>query len=98
MFFKKKKSAKTNLQDLIDIAQAHLATIDLDSPEYKKAFNKLEKLYKLQSLEKTTGFHVSPDTLVAAAASILGIIIIVAYEHAHTITSKSVSLLPRNRI
>lgn len=97
MFFKKKTPAQTNLQEQIDNAQTQLDSTDVLSPEYDKILNTLEKLYKLQSLDKT-GFKVSPDAVVAAAASILGIIIIVAYEHAHTITSKSISFVPKTKI
>lgn len=96
--FKKKTPTQTNTQELIDNAKAQLDMFDAASDDYLKVLTNIERLQKLQSLERTTGFHVSADTIAAGAFSLAGILIIVSYEHLHPMLSKAVGFVPKNRI
>lgn len=76
------------------IAQVHDRLHDLqpDTQEYARVVDQLVKLEKLQE-ETTSKKHPSPDALVAAVASVAGILLIVAYEHGHVMTSKALTLV-----
>lgn len=58
-----------------------------DSPEYPKLLKRLEKLMKMRKLKNNR--WPSADTLVLAGANVLGILIIVSYEHVHVVTTKA---------
>lgn len=76
-------------------AYTHLLTLPAGSDEY---FKQLEVLAKLTSLkEKNPSRRVSPDAVLTVCGSLAGIIIIVVYEHAHVVTSKAMSQLPRTK-
>ena len=92
--FWKKTPAQINLQKQIDAAEMLLNSHDVLSPEHDKIIIQIKKLYELQSANKT-GFKVSPDAMVAALASIGGILIIVNYEHVHVLASKAISFVPK---
>lgn len=51
-----------------------------------------QKLHQ-EMLDSTRKKRVSPDTLVAVAGNLLGIIVIVGYENKNVITSKALSFL-----
>ena len=61
------------------------------SEEYQICIKHLKSLEKLKN--NTRSRRPSPDAMLAAGGSILGILIIVAYEHSHVLTSKSLSFL-----
>jgi hypothetical protein len=66
-----------------------------DSEEYPKLIANLEKLHKLKADKKPS--RVSPDTIAIIAGNLLGILIIVAYEEKHVITSKAFTMATTNR-
>lgn len=66
-----------------------------DSDEYATMLNRLERLYKLK--EKHAPKQVSPDTMLIVAGNLLGILIIVGYEHGHVIVSKAIGFAGRLR-
>lgn len=68
---------------------------DLDSEEYPQLLSYLERLSKLRSNERPG--RVSPDTMAAVAGNILGILIIVAYEQKHVMTSKALGFVPKTK-
>lgn len=64
---------------------------DLDSEQYSKNLEHLERLSKLRTQERPG--RVDLDTMVAVAGNILGIVIIVAYEQKHVMTSKGLGFV-----
>jgi len=66
---------------------------DPNSEEYSELMSQLERLSKLRTHERPG--RISPDTVVIVAGNILGILIIVAYEHSHAMTSKAFGLIPK---
>lgn len=66
-----------------------------DSPEYPILLAQLEKVMEIRASKDKR--RITPDTLVLAGANVLGILIIVAYEHAHVITSKAKDYVLKTR-
>lgn len=64
---------------------------EVDSKEYADLLDRLGKLHKLRQDEKPD--QVSTDTLVAAGAQILGILLILNHEHLNMITSRALPFI-----
>jgi hypothetical protein len=95
--FNKKTAAYTNLQELIDHAQAQLDSYEPDAPEYDKILDQIERLYKLQSREKETS-RVSPDVIVTVIANLAGIALILNHERLHVVTSKALGFVVKSKL
>lgn len=78
-----------------DRALRELEKHQMDSPDYAKTLESTIKLHKLKLEEKT--FSVSKDTLVVVAANLVGILMILRYEHANVITSRAMNLILKPR-
>lgn len=91
---KKTKNETTSLEAQIERVLTFMAGAEIGSEDYTKAANQLDQLYKMRGLKKPPRF-ASADAWVGAGASLLGIIVIVAYEHGHTITSKAVGFVKK---
>lgn len=80
-----------------EIARAvlELQTHEPNTKEYGEMLDRLTKLQKIRQEEKPK--TASPDSVLAAAANLLGIAIIVQHEHFHVITSKAMSFVSRLR-
>lgn len=63
-----------------------------DSEEYSAAADQLIKLMKLKR-ELNPSWRPSPDALVGAAGSVLGIVLILHYEKLGIITSKALAFV-----
>jgi hypothetical protein len=61
-------------------------------PEFATQLNYLERLHKLKT-EQRQKSKVSPDTIVMVLGNLAGILIIVAYENKHVLTSKGMSFI-----
>lgn len=90
--FQKKES---KLDEPIDAVLTRMKDAKPDSDEYKKLLNNLDKLMELQREERSSG--ISPDAVVSAVASLLGILTIVAYEQKHVMTSKALGFVLRSK-
>jgi hypothetical protein len=66
-----------------------------DAPEYPALLASLERLTELRTTSRSA--RVSPDTMAIVAGNLLGILVIVAYEHTHVVVSKSLPLLLKTR-
>jgi hypothetical protein len=64
-----------------------------DSEEYSKYLASLEKLYKLKAEQRRA--PISSDTLATIVGSFMNILLIVAYEQKHVMTSKGFSHIIR---
>ena len=68
---------------------------DTTSTRYSQISDQIVKLYKLK--ETASKSRVSPDAWVAAGSSLLGILFILNFEHAHAFTSKAAAFVMKNR-
>lgn len=67
-----------------------------DSDEYSEMIKHLEKMRNWRA-EEQTQTRVSPDTLAIVAGNILTVLIIVAYEQKHVVTTKALGFLMRGK-
>lgn len=67
----------------------------VSSEEYASLVDQLIRLHKLRNEEKSA--EVSKDTLVLAGTNLLGILLIISYEHKHVITSKALPMIQKPR-
>lgn len=96
--FSLRKSADPTLID-VEIARLHANLADNDQPHSKEYAATVDQLLKLSKHKEEVNSKrkVSPDALVTAGASILGILIIVGHEHAHVITTKAIGFVTKAR-
>lgn len=92
---KKVDESQTALDETITQLMHDMKMMDGDSEEYATCLNRLERLMKQK--EKFAPKRISPDTLVLVGANLLGIVIIVAWEHGHVISSKALSHIVKPR-
>jgi hypothetical protein len=83
------------LDEPIDKVLARMDKIDLFSEEYSALLTELERLVRLQNEEKYK--RVSPDTMAVVFGNLLGILIIVGYEHGHVIGSRGLNFILRTK-
>lgn len=67
------------------------------SPEYPALHDQFVELTKLRH-EEQRARKVKPEALAAVAGNLLGILVIISYEHAHVITSKGLSFVRPNQV
>lgn len=89
-----RKDQPTPLDDLIEDAYAALKGMDESTEAYSEALRNLKELLEISATEKKRTTP-SPEAILSAAASLAGIVLILAFEQKHVITTKSLSLLPR---
>lgn len=82
----KKKSNK--LDEQINAVLGEMAEYGPDSPEYPELLTTLERLSELRRKDHPR-FRPSADAIVGALASVGGIVLIVAYEQRHVLSSKA---------
>lgn len=91
----KKPVQKTQLDEAIDLATRALAGYEPHSEEYAKTVEQLTALNAIR--EDTHTDRLSKDTLALILGNLAGIVVIVAYEHSHVITSKALSFLTKSK-
>lgn len=87
MFGKFRRGGPSKYDAPIEKALASMETYDTDDAEFADALNFLERLTKLKEAEKPNVRKVSPDTLALVLGNLAGILVIVAYEQKHVMTS-----------
>lgn len=90
-FFKKNETVEPLDIAISDLFEA-LRENDKTSEEYSNAADQLIKLIKLQR-EINPSWRPSPDAIVTAGASVLGILLILNFERLGNITSKALSFV-----
>lgn len=95
MFGRKPKIESTRLEPVINRVIAEMEEYGPLSPEYPALMKKLKKLYELKSKDKS---RIDPNTVILGAINILGILVIVSYEHAHAVTSKAAGFVFKPKI
>ena len=93
MLFTKKR---TNLEKEIDRVIQDMSAIDSKSDDYVVVSTNLERLYQAKANEGSK--RVSPDAIVTAVGSLLGIVLILNFEKAGAISSKALSLVLKGRV
>lgn len=88
------KKDRTQLEIVTDAVLLEMETYGPMDPAYPELLNQLERLNALQEKKKQ---HVSPDTVVLVLGNLLGIVIIVAYERAHVMTSKGMNFILKTK-
>ena len=86
-FFRKDKT--TPLDNQIEAILQEMSAVLVSSPEYRKMLVNLKGLEEIKT--KSQRSRINPDTLAIIAGNLLGILLIVAYEQKHVMTSKGFS-------
>ena len=93
-FFRREQITRTD--SLIDAVQEGMHEEGIHGEDYAKLLTYLERLHEIKVKERFD--PVSRDTMATVVGNLLGILMIVAYEQKHVITSKGLNqiLRPRN--
>lgn len=89
------KREVTDLDKAIDKLYDKIDSVEPDSEEYDKYLEKLKKLEDLR--DKSRSRRPSSDTVLLVVGNLAGIFIIVAYEHAHVMTSKAIGFIMKQK-
>lgn len=92
MFNFKRTPQDAALDEAISDLIEELKNMEGAHPDYSDTADQLIKLMKLKT-EVTHSWRPSPDALVGAAGSLLGILCILHFEKAGVITSKALSFV-----
>lgn len=98
MFTKKHNTKDKALDTEIQEVLSEMRDINKAHPDYETHLDKLERLYKLKLNIQHEKKTVSPDALVAAGASIAGIVMILGFEQANVLTSKAMSFVFKPKV
>lgn len=89
---------KTGLELAIERLHSDMQAEDPDTDKYAKMADNLTKLYKLREFDKNDEqYRPSADTLTIVLGNLSAVLIIVAYEQKHVITTKATSFLQKLR-
>lgn len=91
----KKPTPETGLDKAIDKVLLEMQKYSANDDEYANMVKQLGKLHTMKVEE--TRPRVSPDTLITVAANLVGILIIVAHEQTHVLTSKALNFVMKLR-
>lgn len=89
----RRKTDPTALDEQITKVLHEMNTVSTFSDEYKEMIKRLEQLHKLKAKESPT--PVSRDTIWIVVGNVVGIVIIVAYEHKHVIGGRAFDRVSR---
>lgn len=94
--FRKKETEPTPIDEQIAVVLQCMTEATPDSGEYQMLLRHLERLTELKTNNRRP--PVSRDTMALIAGNLLGILVIVAYEQKHVMTSKGFSQIikPKN--
>jgi len=87
---------KSNLDLEIDHVLEILGRMSPDSESYSDAVKNLEILMKANSEKAKPALDI--NTVITAGASILGIVVIISYEHLHPVVSKAINFVLKGRV
>lgn len=91
-----RSNSDAKLDALIDDVMHRMSEAEDDPTEYEKHLVHLERLKKVKTENRQP--RLSRDTMVMCLTNLAGVIVIVAYEHAHVVTSKALGQLQRTNI
>ncbi len=84
---------KTPIDDLISKVLIEMEMMGVDSEEYPNLITYLERLNEVKAKERRA--PVSRDTVALIVGNLMGILLIVAYEQKHVMTSKGFNQIIR---
>ena len=93
--FKKEQDIREDLA-LDEAIRTLLESMDQDDPgsdTYSQKVQNLDTLYKAKAIYGKR--HVSADAVLTAAASIVGVVLMLGFEKSNVITTKALSFLPK---
>lgn len=88
-------SDTVTIDDIIDSHLASMHDADLGYDAYHQMIQDLDRLAAAKERISPAKKPVSKDAIIGAAASIAGILVIVAAEHATPLLSKAFSFVPK---
>lgn len=88
------KRNESDLDDAIVQLKRVLNTYSPGDPEWDAAMDRMEGLIELRG-KTSPDRRISPDTLAVVAGNLLGILVIVGYEHSHVMVSKASGFIIR---
>jgi hypothetical protein len=94
--FTKKDTNDANLQDEINSILEEMASEQPDTDKYSREADNLEKVCRAKSYEHNSPIDI--NTIITAAASLGGIVLILNYEKLGVVTSKALSFIPKLRV
>lgn len=86
-----RNETETPLDKQIDAVLRKMQEHGVDSEEYPGLITHLERLQELKAKQRRP--RVSPDTWAIVGANLLGILMLVAYEQKHVMTSRGFTQL-----
>jgi len=92
-----KKDKRTEVEKEIDSVVAQMRLLNPPDVEYGKMSEVLDRLMKANSY-KTGKTGIDPNTVLLVVGNIVGVIIVLNYEHLHCITSKAFGMLIKGRV
>lgn len=90
--FFKKNEEPSRLDVALDELFNKLSELDKSSEEYAAVADQIIKFMELQKKDNPS-WRPSPDAMITAGASVLGIFLILHYEKLNNITSKALSFV-----
>jgi hypothetical protein len=84
---------KVPVDDQIDAVLREMRLVGVDSDQYPKLMAYLERLTRMKEKERRN--PVGKDTIVTVIGNLLGILLIVAYEQKHVLTSRALTQVIR---
>lgn len=90
-----KKEEPTALDDLIKDVVDEMSRMGVNSPDYPTQLKYLKELKELKAKESRE--RISPNQVLAGVVNVVGIIIIVAYERNHAMTTRALDKIFRSR-
>lgn len=71
----------------------HMAHVGPESPEFAEQVKHLDRLMEMKTDDRR--HRISPDTVLIVLGNLLGILVIVAYEQKHVLTSRALMFVNR---
>ncbi len=96
MRFFRKNNDDIDLDEVIRDTLNRTSNMDKASAEFDEHLARIEKLYKLKNTNRSWA-RPSADAILAASASIAGIVLVANAEHVGLITSKAFSLVVKTK-
>lgn len=93
-----KKTNPSELQPVINIILERMQYVDPESEEFAGLVARLDKLHAMKISEKSNLRRVSPDAILSAGASILGILLIIGHERVNVITTKAIGFVSKTKL
>lgn len=83
----------TPFDEEIERLTRELKNHTIGSDEYSTSLDTITKLQKVRNEERSS--QISKDTWITAGTNLLGILLIISYEHSHVMTSKALPFVKR---